>query len=286
MKEMKQLLRLVLFGLILFFSACTEEESTIFNPTPSDHYLMGNPSDAGTNVSTDAENLLIERRQYALSYSKTRATANWVSWHLSKDWLGGAVRQDNFIPDPFIPGSYPKAITSDYTNSGFDRGHLCPSADRTLSDEDNAATFYMSNIIPQSPNVNRGNWESLESYCRKLVSEGNELYITAGVYGEGGTGSNGGRTKRIDEKITVPEKVWKIIVVLPYGTNDLSRVNKNTRVIAVLFENMQSQGSLLWGGLRTSVNAIEALTGFDFLDSLPASVEEDLESQIDKGPTG
>lgn len=278
-------LYLLLLGLVLFFSSCTEETPDIFNPSPSEHYLLGNPSDAGTNVSADAENLLIERRQFVLSYSKSKATANWVSWHLSKDWLGSAERLDNFIPDPLIPGSYPKAITSDYTSTGFDRGHLCPSADRTLSAEDNAATFYMSNIIPQSPNVNRGNWERLESYCRKLVSEGNELYITAGVYGEGGTGSNGGRTKRIDDKITVPEKVWKVILVLPYGTSDLSRIDKKVRVIAVLFENMQSQGSVVWGGLRTSVNAIETLTGFDFFNNLPDTVESELESNIDTGPT-
>ena len=85
-------LYLLLLGLVLFFSSCTEETPEIFNPSPSEHYLLGNPSDAGTKVSADTENLLIERRQFVLSYSKSKATANLVSCHLSKDWGGTVVR--------------------------------------------------------------------------------------------------------------------------------------------------------------------------------------------------
>jgi hypothetical protein len=53
---------------------------------------------------------------------------------------------------------------TDYAGAGFDRGHLCPSADRTSSAADNSATFLMSNMIPQAPNLNRNTWENLESY--------------------------------------------------------------------------------------------------------------------------
>lgn len=98
--------------------------------------------------------------------------------------------------------------------------------------------------MPQAPNNNRITWENLESYCRKLVSEGNELYIIAGPLGSGGTGSNGGVTYSLaGGKITVPASTWKIVVVLPDGENDLSRVNSSTRVIAVQMPNSQSVNS-------------------------------------------
>jgi len=74
---------------------------------------------------------------------------------------------------------------SDYRFSiyGFDRGHVCPSADRTQNQDDNSATFLMTNMIPQSPNCNRNVWKNLESYERSLAFSGKELYITAGAYG-------------------------------------------------------------------------------------------------------
>ena len=78
---------------------------------------------------------------------------------------------------------------SDYVKSGFDKGHLCPSADRSSTDENNSATFLLTNMIPQAPNNNRITWEHLEKYCRDLVKQGNELYFICGGIGQGGTGT-------------------------------------------------------------------------------------------------
>lgn len=74
--------------------------------------------------------------------------ANWVAWELTKVDFGTSDRQDDFRPDPYLPAGWYRGKTSDYTGSGFDRGHLCPSADRTFTLEDNSATFLMTNIIP------------------------------------------------------------------------------------------------------------------------------------------
>ena len=71
-------------------------------------------------------------------------------------------------------------LSTDYSGSGFDRGHHTPSADRTSSIPDNSATFFMTNMMPQAPNNNQGPWEELETYCRTLVGQGNELYIIMG----------------------------------------------------------------------------------------------------------
>ncbi|MBM7653848.1 DNA/RNA endonuclease G (NUC1) [Neobacillus cucumis] len=161
---------------------------------------------------------------------------------------------------------------------------MTPSGDRTSSVANNSATFLMTNMIPQAPNNNEVTWESLESYSRTLVSAGNELYIMSGGYGSGGTGSNGFKTT-VGNGVVVPAKTWKVIVVLPNGNNDISRITTSTRVIAVLMPNDQTTSSHPWSYYRVSVDTIEFLTGYDFLSSVPANIQSTIEANVDNGPT-
>lgn len=253
--------------------------------TRDDNMGMGNPTGAATNIAIP-NNYLLVKSQYALSYNNSLGTPNWVSWHLSTAWTGTAARCDCFTADNTLPTGFVKVTSTAYTNSGFDRGHQCPSADRNANSTDNAATFLMTNMMPQAPNLNQITWEALETYCRTLISQGNELYITSGGYGQGGTGSNGGTTSTINNgQVNVPSHFWKIIVVLPIGTNDVSRVTASTRVIAVDMPNVQTVNSQSWGYYRTSVDAIESITGYDFLNNVPVAIQSTIESSVDTGAT-
>ena len=250
-------------------------------PTRDNNMAMGNPSGA-TLSSTDSNNYLMVKAQYTLSYNNSKGMANWVSWHLSRAWEGSALRCDCFTQDGALPAGFFKATSSNYTSSGFDRGHLCPSEDRTASDTDNANTFKMTNISPQAPNMNQITWLGLETYCRTLVSEGNELYIIAGGYGSGGSGSTGGTTNTIDGGvINVPAHYWKVVVVLPVGINDVSRVTASTRVIAIDLPNTQDVSSHTWDYFRTSVDAIEAATGYNFLSNVSTTIQSTIEARVD-----
>ena len=140
--------------------------------------------------ATTPTNYLLLKTQYALSYHRDQGKPTWVSWHLSPEWLGSAPRQDDFRGDPDLPAGWYRVTASSYTGSGFDRGHNCPSADRTRTVADNSATFLMSNIMPQAPRNNQRTWANLEDYSRTLVGRGNELYLICGSYGRGGTGIN------------------------------------------------------------------------------------------------
>lgn len=251
--------------------------------TRDSHLAMGNPSGAVTNA-TYYTNYLLSKSQFAASYHRDRGIPNWVSWHLSSAWVGSTPRQDNFASDPTLPTGWFRATSSSYTGSGFDRGHNCPSADRTGSVADNSATFYMTNIMPQSANNNQRTWAGLENYCRTLVNAGNELYIICGSYGTGGTGLNGYTTTIAGGKITVPAQCWKVVVVLPEGSSDASRVSTATRVIAINTPNNQTLATT-WSTYRTSVDAIEAATGLNLLSAVSSTVQSTIEARVDNGPT-
>lgn len=240
-------------------------------PTTNVHLTMGNPSNAVTNV-LQPNNYLMEKPQYSLSYSRDNGGPNWVSWHLDSSWLGSTPRQDDFRADTTLPTGWYRVQGTDYSGSGFDRGHMCPSADRTVSVSANSATFLMTNMIPQLPANNQGVWANLESYSRTLVSQGNELYIISGGHGLQFFIANG--------HVAVPAQTWKVIIVLPVGSNDVSRVTTSTRTIAVVMPNSGTIGSD-WRAYRVSVDQVEAITGFDFFSNVSSGIQAVIEGQVD-----
>lgn len=240
------------------------------------HLTMGNPSAAITDINFP-NNYLLEKEEYVMSYSRDKGTANWVSWHLDAAWLGSASRQNDFRADDSLPAGWYHVNETDYQYSGFDRGHMCPSADRTLSVDDNSNTFFMTNMIPQAPNNNRLGWASLESYCRSRLTGGYEIYIISGGYGIGGDGSAGAADYIANGNVQVPSHTWKVIMIIPDGDNDVSRVTTSTEIIAVDMPNSQSVSSD-WTLYQTSVDQIEALTGYDFFDLVPDNIEDVIEA--------
>ncbi len=245
---------------------------TVPNSGASVHITLGNPSKATTSTS-NSNNYLMVKPQYALSYNQIKGTPNWVSWQLNRSWLGNASRQNNFRPDDSLPDSWYQARPGDYSNSGYDRGHMAPSADRTKTVADNAATFLMTNMVPQVPDLNQGPWASLEDECRELVEQGKEVYIIAGTEGRKETIADG--------KITVPTKTWKIIVVLDRPGLGVRGVTANTRVITVEMPNKEGIRDTSWKNYRVSVDKIESLTGYDFLSNVPTTIQKIIESRID-----
>ncbi len=248
------------------------------NPTQDSNLTFGNPSGADTSNN----NYFLSKGDFTLSYNNAKGTANWVSWHLSEAWTGDVERCNCFKSDRTLPSSFYKPTSSDYTNTGFDRGHICPSADRNGSEASNENTYYMSNIAPQAPNNNRGSWANFEAYLRTLILDGNEIHIISGVYGIGGTGSNGVANTIDNNQITVPDSFWKVALILPNGSSDISRVSTTTRIIAINIPNDQGV-STDWTNFITSVDAIENLTGYDLFENIPDSIESIIEANLDGG---
>ncbi len=255
------------------YSSPTPTPTVSPTPPPSTniHLTMGNPSGAAANVNQPT-NYLMEKAQYALSYHRDNGTPNWVSWHLDASWLGSTPRQDDFRPDTTLPTGWYRVLATDYSGSGYDRGHMTPSGDRTKTVADNSATFLMTNMIPQAPTNNQQTWANLESYCRTLVNAGNELYIISGGQGVSGFIAGG--------KVAVPTNTWKVIMILPSGTNDVSRVTTSTRLIAVFVPNNNNVVSD-WKQYRVSPDYVESMTGYNFFSNVADSTENTIEATID-----
>lgn len=236
--------------------------------TDSEHLMLGNPTHAG---SDNLNNYLLTRSQYALSYNSNRGTANWVSWLVNADWLGDSPRQDNFQADAGLPLGVYRVTPADYVDTGYDRGHIVPSSDRTNSVQDNAATFLMTNILPQAPDHNRGVWQELEAYSRDWVYHSDRtLVVIAGGYGE--------QTQLAAGRVTVPTRLWKIVVMLEAGQTP-DEIDVDTPVIAVDIPNREGVSGD-WRTYQTTVDRIEVATGYDFLAAVPANIQAILEARV------
>jgi endonuclease G len=206
--------------------------------------LNQNPNLGGFFPASENPEIILSRKQFVISYNKERRAPNWVAWKLEEKNIGTVGRSAGFSQDKeleqFLAETDPNyhAVTpSDYTGSCMDRGHQVPSADRTDAVENNKITFEMSNMIPQTPFINRGVWAELEQYARDLVQKENKtLYIIAGpVYDE----DFGAIGKQKD--IPVPSKDFKIIVILNSNQN-LKEINSKTPMITVMMPNVDSDG--------------------------------------------
>ena len=208
-------------------------------------------------------NDLVKHTYYTLSYNEKYEQANWVYYTLTDKMVneGGEERSNKFKMDPMVLSG--SAKSSDYTKSGYDRGHLCPAADMGFSPTSMEESFYMSNISPQAPDFNRGIWKELETDVRKWAKKEHKIYVVAGPVFKDNKGTIG------VAQVLVPGYFFKII----YEETD------DPKMIAFVFPNRKSDRPVT--DFAVTVDEAEKLTGFDFFSQLPDELENKLESRVD-----
>jgi DNA/RNA endonuclease G (NUC1)/uncharacterized protein YjdB len=241
------------------------------------HVEFGTPTDADPN-----DDILVTHPEYVSSFNNLRGGPNWVSWNLNATHFGDAPRCNCFSPDVSLPVNAYRVNDADYVNGGYDRGHMVQSESRTATTQENAATFYMTNILPQAAANNQEVWLAFENFLDDLArDQGKEIYIVAG-----GEYAANAPTLKGEGKVAIPDYTWKIAVVMPGGqglTNVTSR--ESMQVYAVRMPNrvetglpQSAIGGTDWQQYQTTVDAIEAATHYDFLSALPDNIERPVES--------
>lgn len=209
-------------------------------------------------------NVYCGERGYVTSYNKRTRLPNWVAWHLTAGHTKGSHnrRGMDFAEDEDVPA--PRADDWDYYNSGYDRGHMCPAGDNKWSRDAMRQSFLFTNICPQDPGLNRGDWNEMENACRSWAREKGDIYIVCGPI------LHKGRHKTIGKhKVVVPDAFFKVVLCM----------NGNPKAIGFIYKNRD--GNRPKGDYVNTVDEVERITGIDFFASLPDDVERAVESSAD-----
>lgn len=206
--------------------------------------------------------MILKRSGYTVSYNNATRLPNWVAWHLTAAHTkGNNQRKDiGFQEDTEVPT--PRATDTDYRGSGYDRGHMCPAGDNKWSQRAMEQSFLFTNICPQAPQLNRGDWNELEMACRKWAKQYGDIYIVCGpvLYNK--------KHKTIGKnKVVVPEAFFKVVLCMTDTPKAIGFIYKNT------------DGNRPKGDYANSVDEVERITGLDFFPSLPDKVERKVEAE-------
>lgn len=230
----------------------------------------------GGGVATTAERLqevknpaglreeIIPYTGMTVSFNRNTHEPNWVAWELlGSEVSGESGREPGFLVDPEIDGC---ALPEDYRNTGFDRGHMAPAGDMKWHSQAMRESFYMTNICPQSPDLNRGAWKKLEEKCRQRAEVDSSLVIICGpVFDKSGPAARIGGTG-----VAVPQSFFKVI---------LAPFVEQPWAIGFIMPNGYVDGGMQKAAVP--VDQVETLTGYDFFSALPDSIENDIEARCD-----
>lgn len=256
----RKLIILVVILVLIFIALC------FVTPSQAEMTLSsaGEIADLELPAPVEGEQI-IRHTGYTLSYNEEAEQASWVAYCLTRDEAYGreAEREDNFREDRSVRSG--SATLDDYRGSGYDRGHMAPAADFKWSAEAMSDTFYLSNMSPQDPSLNRGLWADLEAIVRQMAVDNEKVYIVTGPVLTDGPFKTIG-----DSRVAVPNQYYK--VVLDYTDPDI-------KAIGFVLPNADCEEDIQ--SYVRSVDEVEELTGLDFYPALPDDIETVVESSAD-----
>ena len=210
---------------------------------------------------TKVSEQILTRTAYTTSYNKDTRLPNWVAWHLTSARTSGPYSREGkkFEIDTEARGT--RADNSDYYNSGYDRGHLCPAADNKWSERAMTESFLYTNACPQVHSLNAGDWQEMENKCRDWALAYGDIYIVCGPILYNTTHKTIG-----SHKVVVPEAFFKVVLC----------TNGEPKAIGFIYKN--ADGNRPMGDYVNTVDEVERITGIDFFPSLPDDIENKIEA--------
>ena len=224
----------------------------------------------------------VDMRNYTVLYDTEHYVPVWVAYPLHKSYTSGSgYRTDAWNFDPIIPENMQTSMFN-ALGSGYQRGHMLPSASRYVNVEANEQTFYFTNMTPQNGNFNGGLWANMEEWVRsKQGKDRDTLYVVTGAVlsrAESGESiqytTNYGNDRK---RIAIPRYYYKALLKSDYDDRSGSR---SYRTIAFWFEH-KSANRQVAASDAISIRELEARTGIDFFVHLNRTIQDEVEGSID-----
>ena len=216
-----------------------------------DHYWSGIAPDITNSAMTRAAREVCFSA-FGVMHSGVTRTPLWSAEHLTRAGLSDArqiSRVNNFHAESQLPASE-RAELRDYVRSGYDRGHMAPSADMPDT-QAQSESFSLSNMVPQNSENNRYLWAGIESSVRKLAQDRGELFVITGPLFKGKT------ITQVGDRVMVPTQLFKVVY-------DPKRRQAGAYLVA---NEATGDYSVV------SVAELEKIAGIDFFPGMPASVK-------------
>ncbi len=233
-------------------------DSTIAHFSGSDQQVLF----AGMPV-TDEKLRIIRHNGFIVGYDEQRKNPRWVAYRLDQSNNATPARSDNFRVDRRTRA---RVKHEDFSHTGYDRGHMAPSAaiGRALGERAQDDTFYLSNISPQQPTLNRNAWRRLEALVGEQYTEryGRLWVITGPIFDEYQT--------KLPSGIEVPDAFYKVVL----------RVDRGHPTALAMVVSQHVSGDEPIASFLTSVDHIEMLTGLNFYPELDDSTEVAVEARV------
>ena len=217
-------------------------------------------SDVGYPIISDTiASRVLERYCYTVSHNKKTRQPNWVMWQLTGEHVMNRKEGvwNEYREDEELPGDE-RATLADYASSGYDRGHMCPGGDCNWDDEERDETYVLSNMCPQNPQLNRGDWKEIEMACRKWAQEYGSIYIVCGPM----FFKSQEHEKIGPNQVPVPEAFFKVVLCIDGLTpKGIGFICRNT------------DGNRKKDFYVNTIRQVERITGYQFFPNLNDSIK-------------
>jgi endonuclease G len=242
-------LKLKPFKLLLLSCAVALSLSAASTSCSNIYYNNEAPDITNSKLTSKTKELCY--KDFAVMHSGVSRTPLWSAEHLTKEMLAKkAERTDSFHAEERLSQD-DRAELKDYARSGYDRGHMSPSAD--FSDtQSNEECFTLANMVPQNHDNNAGIWASIEGVARYLAKKDGEVYVITGPL------FIGSDLKRIGGKVLVPTQIFKVIYVPSTGKG-----------AAYITDNVPGKDYKV-----ISIAEIEKMSGIDMFPKMSKSAKE------------